>query len=123
MQAILANRIAPGLIDKYLASAGYSGQLSHETSGEDAPANLFEPVPGPYGAHGRFDEKARSGSGRCSPTGTAPRPGPWPLWGSSPWCIRSPGAWTSDAGRGTRGRRRTGGRRHHVRSVRWPSTQ
>ncbi|WP_428489679.1 SDR family oxidoreductase [Rhodopila sp.] len=62
VQAILANRIAPGLIDKYLASAGYSGQLSHEPTGPDAPANLFEPVPGPYGAHGRFDERARSGS-------------------------------------------------------------
>ena len=62
VQAILANRIAPSLIDKYLASAGYSGQLSHEPSGEDAPANLFEPVPGPYGAHGRFDSRARSGS-------------------------------------------------------------
>ncbi len=24
----------------------------------DAPANLFEPVPGPYGAHGRFDAQA-----------------------------------------------------------------
>ena len=62
VQAILANRIAPGLIDKYLASSGYSGQLAHEATGPDAPANLFEPVPGPYGAHGRFDEQARSGS-------------------------------------------------------------
>ena len=62
VQAILANRIAPGLIDRYLATAGYSGQLSHEESGPDAPANLFEPVPGPYGAHGRFDSRARSGS-------------------------------------------------------------
>ena len=62
VQAILANRIAPGLIDKYLASSGYSGQLAHEATGPDAPANLFEPVPGPYGAHGRFDGQARSGS-------------------------------------------------------------
>ena len=62
VQAILANRIAPGLIDKYLASAGYSGQLSDEPLGEDAPANLFEPVPGNYGAHGRFDSRSKGHS-------------------------------------------------------------
>lgn len=62
VQAILANRIAPGLIDRYLAKAGYSGQLTDKRLPKDAPANLFEPVPGDYGAHGRFDDKARSGS-------------------------------------------------------------
>ena len=62
VQAILANRIAPGLIDRYLASAGYSGQLTSELEPPDAPGNLFEPVPGPYGAHGRFDAQARLGS-------------------------------------------------------------
>ena len=62
VQAILANRIAPGLIDKYLASAGYSGQLSDEPLGEDAPSNLFEPVPGNYGAHGRFDYRSKGRS-------------------------------------------------------------
>ncbi len=60
--AILANRIAPGLIDRYLAKAGYSGQLTDEREPADAPANLFQPVPGPYGAHGRFDSQARRGS-------------------------------------------------------------
>ena len=62
VKAILANRIAPGLIDRYLAKAGYTGQLTHERLGKDAPANLFEPVPGDYGAHGRFDRRARSSS-------------------------------------------------------------
>lgn len=62
VQAILANRIAPGLIDRYLAKAGYSGQLTDKRLPQGAPSNLFEPVPGDYGAHGRFDAKARSGS-------------------------------------------------------------
>lgn len=62
VKAILANRIAPGLIDRYLASAGYSGQLTDETEPADAPNNLFTPVPGPYGAHGRFDNRARDTS-------------------------------------------------------------
>ena len=62
VQAILANRIAPGLIDKYLARTGYSSQLSDEDIGPNAPNNLFEPVPGNYAAHGRFDMRSRSGS-------------------------------------------------------------
>lgn len=55
VKAILANRIAPGLIDRYLAKAGYSGQLADQPTAPNAPANLFEPVPGDYSAHGRFD--------------------------------------------------------------------
>ncbi len=62
VKAILANRIAPGLIDRYLARAGYEGQLTSQDLPADAPANLFEPVPGDYGAHGRFDDQARLGS-------------------------------------------------------------
>ena len=62
VKAILGNRFAPGLIDRYLAKAGYSGQLTGEPLLADAPANLFEPVPGDYGAHGRFDARARTES-------------------------------------------------------------
>ncbi|MCR0982280.1 SDR family oxidoreductase [Roseomonas populi] len=54
---IAADRIAPGLVDRYLAKSGYSGQLTEEPRAPDAPANLFEPVAGPYGAHGRFDDR------------------------------------------------------------------
>jgi short-subunit dehydrogenase len=60
IKAILANRIAPGLLDSYLATAGYSGQLTEKPTALDAPANLFEAVPGDYAAHGRFDEQART---------------------------------------------------------------
>jgi short-subunit dehydrogenase len=62
VKAILANRIAPGLIDRYLAGAGYKGQLTEQKLAPGAPSNLFEPVKGNYGAHGRFDERARTGS-------------------------------------------------------------
>ena len=57
--AILANRLAPGLLDRYLATAGYSKQLTSEPLPEHAPSNLFESVNGPYRAHGRFDVEAR----------------------------------------------------------------
>ena len=62
VKAILANRVAPGLIDRYLAHAGYSGQLADRPTAPDAPANLFEPVAGDYSAHGRFDDQARDRS-------------------------------------------------------------
>ncbi|MGH7046047.1 MAG: SDR family oxidoreductase [Stellaceae bacterium] len=62
VRAILANRIAPGLIDRYLAKAGYSGQLADQPIAPNAPANLFEPVPGDYSAHGRFDDRSRDRS-------------------------------------------------------------
>jgi len=59
VKAILANRIAPGLIDRYLAKFGYSSQMSDQPSDPEAPGNLFEPVAGAYGAHGRFDSQAK----------------------------------------------------------------
>jgi hypothetical protein len=54
---VLANQIAPGLIDRYLARTGYKSQLSDTREPADAPDNLFEPVPGSFGAHGRFDDR------------------------------------------------------------------
>jgi NAD(P)-dependent dehydrogenase (short-subunit alcohol dehydrogenase family) len=60
VKAIVANWIAPGRLDRYLASAGYSGQLADRLLPSGAPSNLFEPVPGAYGAHGRFDHQAKA---------------------------------------------------------------
>lgn len=59
VQAILANRIAPGLLDRYLARSGYSGQLTQEPKSDHAPSNLFEPVKGDFGSHGRFDSRSK----------------------------------------------------------------
>jgi NAD(P)-dependent dehydrogenase (short-subunit alcohol dehydrogenase family) len=58
VQAILANRLVPGLLDHYLAQAGYSGQLTEEPADPNAPDNLMSPVSGDHGAHGRFDSQA-----------------------------------------------------------------
>ncbi|MEC5404474.1 SDR family oxidoreductase [Paraburkholderia sp. MPAMCS5] len=63
VKAILANRVAPGLLDKYLAKAGYEGQLTDEPLDPNAPSNLFDPVPGDYGAHGRFGSESKDASG------------------------------------------------------------
>lgn len=60
--AILANRIAPGIADWYLAKDGYTGQMTNEPKPLDAPGNLFLPVAGDYGAHGRFGNRSRGES-------------------------------------------------------------
>jgi len=62
-RAIAADLLAPGLVDnRYLAKAGYRGQLSDEPRADDAPDNdnLYAPVPGDFCAHGRFDDEART---------------------------------------------------------------
>lgn len=62
VQAILANRLLAALADRYLARAGYRGQLTGEALPPHRPDNLFAPVPGPQAAHGRFDDRARGRS-------------------------------------------------------------
>jgi NAD(P)-dependent dehydrogenase (short-subunit alcohol dehydrogenase family) len=57
---ILANKLAPGLLDRYLARTDYSAQLTDEPVPSHAPANLFKTADGDYGAHGRLDSHARA---------------------------------------------------------------
>ena len=59
VQAIVGNKIAPGLADLYLARTGYDAQQIDEPVPPDRPDNLFEPVPGDFAAHGRFDDRAK----------------------------------------------------------------
>lgn len=59
IKAIWANKFIPGLLDRYLATAGYDGQLTGEPAPADAPDNLCAPLPGDRGAHGRFDSRAK----------------------------------------------------------------
>jgi len=44
LKAIVANKIAPGLLDRYLAGRGYEGQLTKEPKPADSPANLYRSV-------------------------------------------------------------------------------
>jgi NAD(P)-dependent dehydrogenase (short-subunit alcohol dehydrogenase family) len=59
---ILGGRIAPGLLDRYLARTAYDSQQSGTPRDPAQPANLWEPADGPggrdFGAHGRFDDQA-----------------------------------------------------------------
>jgi NAD(P)-dependent dehydrogenase (short-subunit alcohol dehydrogenase family) len=62
VKAIVGNRIAPSFADRVLAKNGYDSQQYDGGVDPDQPDNLFHPVPGDHGAHGAFDEKARSRS-------------------------------------------------------------
>jgi NAD(P)-dependent dehydrogenase (short-subunit alcohol dehydrogenase family) len=62
LEAIVADRLASPLLDRYLARTGISGQATDEPVDPARPDNLFEPVPGDPGAHGRFDDQATSHS-------------------------------------------------------------
>jgi len=64
VEAIVGDRVAPGLADRYLARHGYDAQQTSEPEDPQRPHNLWSPVDDArdFGAHGRFDRSARSSS-------------------------------------------------------------
>ena len=58
--AIVGNKLFPRLGDWYLGKTGVKGQQTQEKADHSLPNNLYEPVGGDPGAHGRFDDRARS---------------------------------------------------------------
>lgn len=59
VEAIVGNKIAPGWLDHHLARTGYDSQQTDEPKPLNQPDNLFQPVKGEFGAHGRFDSRSR----------------------------------------------------------------
>lgn len=59
---LIANAVAPGVLDRYLARTGFASQQTDQPRDPDQPANLWEPADGEqgkdFGAHGIFDEKS-----------------------------------------------------------------
>jgi short-subunit dehydrogenase len=62
VEAVEGNKIAPDLLDHYLARTGYESQQTSEPIPPDRPDNLFAPVPGNWGAHGVFSDRAANRS-------------------------------------------------------------
>ena len=56
--AIWANKIASGLFDRYLALTGYDSQQTEQPVNPDRQDNLWQPVPGDHGPHGRFTSRS-----------------------------------------------------------------
>jgi NADP-dependent 3-hydroxy acid dehydrogenase YdfG len=62
VEAIVANKVAPGWLDHYLGKTGFDSQQTSEPEDPDRPDNLWKPVQGDHGAHGTFDSEAHERS-------------------------------------------------------------
>ena len=69
VQAILGQKVVPGLLDRYLAKRGYEGQETLVPADPYRAENLWDPVPGDHGAHGDFDLRAKKRSPVTKATG------------------------------------------------------
>jgi NADP-dependent 3-hydroxy acid dehydrogenase YdfG len=56
---ILGNRLAPALLDRYLARVAISGQQSGEPEEAGRADNVDAPLAGDHGVHGRFGDEAK----------------------------------------------------------------
>src|SRR5689334_15092076 len=59
---LIANKFAPGLLDRYLARTGFKSQQTPQPRDPHQPANLWQPADSDsghdFGAHGRFDNRS-----------------------------------------------------------------
>jgi short-subunit dehydrogenase len=62
IMAIVGDKIAPGLLDHYLARWGYESQQTDKPADLNQSNDLWEALPGDYGAHGKFDRISRKSS-------------------------------------------------------------
>ena len=67
IQAILATMLAPGLMDRYLASAAYEDQLSAKPVPPGDRGILFGPASEDHGARGRFGARAKTSLTNADP--------------------------------------------------------
>jgi hypothetical protein len=57
---LIANAVAPGILDRYLAKTGFKAQQTPHRRDPDQPVNLWDPADAErdFGAHGVFDAKS-----------------------------------------------------------------
>ena len=60
--AIWSDKFASSLLDRYLGRTGYDSQQTDTPADPDKPDNLWAPLPGDHGAHGRFASRSTSSS-------------------------------------------------------------
>src|SRR4051794_38095980 len=59
VEATLGEKVMPGLLDRYLATAAWEGSMLPQPADPNRPDNLWKPLSGDHGAHGQFDSVAR----------------------------------------------------------------
>ncbi len=62
VEAIVGNKMVPGLLDRYLGKTGFASQQTQEPEDPNRANNLWEPVAGDHGAHGTFERRAHGRS-------------------------------------------------------------
>lgn len=62
MKAIVANKIAPGCLDRYLARTGYAAQQRETPADPEHPTDLWHPVSSEHRERGGFDAQAKTTS-------------------------------------------------------------
>ena len=62
VQAIVGTKFIPGILDRMLGRTAVDGQNTGEPLPPGRKDNLWQPVPGDHGAHGRFDAQAHADS-------------------------------------------------------------
>ncbi len=90
VEAIWGNKIASPLLDRYLARTGYDSQQTDEPADPNRPNNLWAPLPGDHGAHGRFasrsaDTSAQTWLNERLPAMALLLAGGALLWGAQRW--------------------------------------
>ena len=59
VKAVVGEKLVPAYIDRKLGREGYASEQTGEPRDPDRPDNLWQPAPGDYAAHGRFDDRSR----------------------------------------------------------------
>ena len=62
VKTIVGEKLAPALVDRYLARTGFDAQQTDQPLDPEGHDNLFTPVEEDRGAHGPFDDQARGTS-------------------------------------------------------------
>jgi short-subunit dehydrogenase len=60
IKAIVANKIAPGYLDRYLAKRAFRAQQRDSATDPEQPVDLWHPVPGMHRLRGSFSHEAKS---------------------------------------------------------------
>jgi NAD(P)-dependent dehydrogenase (short-subunit alcohol dehydrogenase family) len=60
IMAILSDKLGPRIGDAYLAKHGFESQETNEPVSRDRADDLNAPLPGDHGAHGDFDDRAKT---------------------------------------------------------------
>jgi len=68
LEAVIGNKFIAGFLDRLMARRAYEQQFADQRLPPERRDNLWQPVPGDHGAHGRFDAIARPYSWQLSAT-------------------------------------------------------